>query len=187
MAVDPIVKRPAEVRTPVLNFGNQPELASYGDSLTGTPTVTAAVYTDPDSGVTYSGTLPTIGTPFICYSVTSFTVTAGGTGYTSAPAVSFSGGTPVVQAVAVATVNVLGAVTAVAIVTGGVYQSAPTVVFTGGGGTAAAATANVAKTTRIAFTVTGGVDGNWYTLTCSCATTFGSTLAEQLLLKVGYD
>lgn len=64
----------------------------------------------------------------------------GGSGYTSAPAVSFTGGAGA-GATATATVAA-GAVTAVTVTGGGIgYTSAPTVVFTGGGGTGAAATA----------------------------------------------
>ena len=81
--------------------------------------------------------------------VTAVAVTAGGTGYTSAPTVTLtgeaggtiSGGT---GAVPVAIVTA-GAVTSVIIVNGGAnYTVAPTVTFTGGGGTGATATATAA-------------------------------------------
>lgn len=72
--------------------------------------------------------------------LTGVTVSNQGSGYTSAPAVSFTGGGGS-GAAATATVSG-GKVTAVTITsTGSGYTSAPTVVFTGGGGTAAAATA----------------------------------------------
>lgn len=76
--------------------------------------------------------------------VTSVTVTAGGTGYTSAPTVGFSsgGGT---GAAATAIINPsTGAVTKVWVTNGGSsYETAPTVAFTGGAGADAAATANI--------------------------------------------
>ena len=73
--------------------------------------------------------------------VRSASVTAGGTGYTSAPTVSFSGGGGS-GATATATVSA-GAVTAVTITNVGTgYTSAPTISF-GGPGSGAAATANV--------------------------------------------
>jgi FtsP/CotA-like multicopper oxidase with cupredoxin domain len=72
-------------------------------------------------------------------SILSISVSNGGTGYTSAPSVSFAGdGT---GAAATATV-INGAVTAVNITMGGSnYTAAPTVTFTGGGGTGASAIA----------------------------------------------
>lgn len=85
----------------------------------------------------------------LCSSLTSaaFTgvyqinITNGGTGYTSAPAVSFTGGTGGSGTVAVAVV-LGGQVIAVIITNPGTgWTGAPNVVFTGGGGTAAAATA----------------------------------------------
>ena len=72
-------------------------------------------------------------------SVIRVTVTAGGTGYTSAPAVSFTGGG---GTDATATANISsGVVTSVVITAGGSgFTSAPTVVFTGGDGSGATAT-----------------------------------------------
>jgi len=71
--------------------------------------------------------------------ITGFTVTAGGTGYTSAPTVTIAGG---IGTGATATATVAnGAVTAVTLgVAGSGYISAPTVAFSGGGGTGASAT-----------------------------------------------
>ena len=77
--------------------------------------------------------------------ITGIAVTAGGSGYTTAPAVSFSGGSGS-GAAATATV-VAGVVTAVTITDpGSGYTTAPTVAFTGGGGTSAAATASYGTT-----------------------------------------
>lgn len=72
--------------------------------------------------------------------VTAVTVSAQGTGYTSAPTVTLSGGGGT-GAAAVATVEG-GKVTKVTVTNVGTgYTSAPTVAFAGGGGTGAAATA----------------------------------------------
>jgi FtsP/CotA-like multicopper oxidase with cupredoxin domain len=74
-------------------------------------------------------------------SITVIKVTAGGSGYTSIPAVTFTGGGGGSGAAAEATVKG-GAVTSVTVNNVGVgYTAAPTVVFTGGGGLGAAATA----------------------------------------------
>lgn len=72
--------------------------------------------------------------------VASATVSVGGTGYTTAPAVSFTGGAPIRPAQATATINA-GAVTGITFQDRGLYLTAPTIAFTGGGGTGAAATA----------------------------------------------
>lgn len=75
--------------------------------------------------------------------VGKITLTAGGSGYTSAPTVSFSGGGGS-GATATATVS-NGAVTALTLTAGGSgYTSAPTVGFSGGGGSGATATAGIA-------------------------------------------
>lgn len=77
--------------------------------------------------------------------ITGVAVSAGGSGYTTAPTVSFSGGSGS-GAAATATV-VAGVVTAVTVTDPGTgYTTAPTVAFTGGGGTSAAATASYGTT-----------------------------------------
>ena len=81
-------------------------------------------------------------------SVASVTVNSGGSGYTSAPVVSFTGGGGS-GAAATATVAA-GQVTAITMTSGGSgYTSAPTVAFSGGGGSSARGTA-----------VIGGPDDN---------------------------
>jgi FtsP/CotA-like multicopper oxidase with cupredoxin domain len=77
--------------------------------------------------------------------VGSATMTNAGSGYTSAPLVSFSGGGGTGAA---GTANIgAGKVVAITITNGGAnYTSAPTVGFTGGGGTGAAATATLGMT-----------------------------------------
>ena len=78
----------------------------------------------------------------VARTVSAVTVTAGGSGYTSAPTVSFTGGGGT-GATATATVTG-GLVTGVNVTNiGSGYTSAPTVAFSGGGGTGAAATAIV--------------------------------------------
>jgi len=74
--------------------------------------------------------------------VQSVNVVSGGTGYTSAPTVTFTGGGPNAQgATAVATIS-NGAVTGVTITNpGSGYTADPTVAFSGGGGTGAVANA----------------------------------------------
>lgn len=75
--------------------------------------------------------------------VTSVTVTNGGSGYTSAPTVSFVSATGL-NATATATISG-GHVTAINVTNGGFrYQTAPTVTITGGGGAGALATATIA-------------------------------------------
>ena len=78
-------------------------------------------------------------------SVASATVTAGGSGYSSAPTVTFSAPTSGITATGTATVSG-GAVTAITITNAGNgYTSAPTITFSGGGGSGAAATAVLAS------------------------------------------
>ena len=73
--------------------------------------------------------------------VTSITINNGGTGYTSAPTVSFSGGGGGTGAEATAIIvnNKVNSITVTN--TGGNYMSTPTVSFSGGGGAGAEATA----------------------------------------------
>ena len=74
--------------------------------------------------------------------VNQITVSAGGSGYTSPPAVTFTGGGGT-GATAVATVS-NGAVTSVSVTNSGSgYNSSPTVVFTGGAGSGATASVAV--------------------------------------------
>ena len=111
-------------------------------------------------------------------SVSGFVITNGGSGYTSAPAVTLSGG------------GSSGA-TASAILTGGVvteikvanrgnfYTSAPTVTISGGGGAGAAATATLGVTIT-SFVKTGA--GIW---TLSGASDYhGGTTVEQGTLRI---
>ena len=75
--------------------------------------------------------------------VESITITAGGSGYSSAPTVTFSAPFSGTTATGTATISG-GAVTGITMTNVGVgYQSAPTITFSGGGGSNAAATATV--------------------------------------------
>ena len=99
--------------------------------------------------------------------ITGFTVTNGGTGYTSAPTVVFTGGGGT-GAAATATVSSAGVVTGITLTAAGSgYTSAPTISYSGGGGTGLAATlaftggkAHVDATAARAFPGVKGV--YWY-------------------------
>lgn len=94
--------------------------------------------------------------------ISAINITAGGSGYTSAPTVSFSGGGGGTGAAATAsTATVPGSTVATIAVTSGGngYNTAPTVVFTGGGGTGATATAVVAAGVVTAVNVTAAGSG----------------------------
>ena len=83
--------------------------------------------------------------PFPVRSVATVTLSAGGSGYTSAPTLVFTGGGGSGASATAVVGN--GEVTAVAMTSGGSgYTSAPTVSFTGGGGTGASASAAIAAT-----------------------------------------
>lgn len=123
-----------------------------------------ATITDPGSGyqpgdvvqVAFSGggadTTPILTANLNPGTVGGATITAAGTGFTSAPAVAFSGGGGT-GAAAIATYS--GGVTAVSVGTPGTgYTTAPTVLFSGGGGTGAAAFAIVSGGGVASVTVT---------------------------------
>lgn len=82
-------------------------------------------------------------TPTAVRGVSAIAVTAGGTGYTAAPTVTFTGGAGTGAAATAVVEN--GVVTEINVTTPGTgYTSAPTIGFTGGGGTGATATASIA-------------------------------------------
>jgi hypothetical protein len=88
--------------------------------------------------------------------VTSITVTAGGSGYGTAPTVAFSGGGGTgAAATAVLTAGVVTSITVDAAGSG--YTSTPAVTLSGGGGTGATATATM---TGLAGSILGNNDGN---------------------------
>jgi hypothetical protein len=93
-------------------------------------------------------------------SVKSITVTAGGSGYTSAPTVTITGGGGT-GATATATISG-GAVTGITVTASGSgFKTAPSVSLTGGAGSAAAATAvmNIAPAAKIVAVTQGFVFG----------------------------
>ena len=86
---------------------------------------------------------------YITDRVSDTTITAGGSGFTAAPTVTFSGGGAWRQATGIAQISA-GAVTGIIITDPGRgYTSAPTITFSGGSGTGATATAT---TSTITFT-----------------------------------
>jgi hypothetical protein len=175
----PWVKHPLETRTFRLDFANQPELDTLGDSLNGTPNV--GVILSPEY---QSGALPTLGTPTIAQLVAGVTVSAGGTGYTSPPAVAFIGGSPLDRpAQGVAVIDNTGRVVGVNVTRAGLYNGVPSISFFGTGA-GAAATPVMANSTKVAFQVSSGDDMTDYVVTISCPTLAGSTLAESVLLQV---
>ena len=88
----------------------------------------------------------TVATATMSNRVAIIQVTNAGSGYTTAPTVTFSGGNGTVSAVGTASINaVTGKVTGVSIGFPGYgFTSAPTVTLTGGGGTDATAVASIA-------------------------------------------
>ena len=145
-----------------------------------------AMIIDPAKGLyTWDGTsLITIG------SVGTIAVTNGGTGYTSAPAVSISAPNEAngVQATAVAFVTA-NAVSGISITEAGTgYTSAPTVTLTGGGGSNAAAIASYTtfKTGTVSVTVLNG--GTGYTNAANITVSFsggGGTNAAATAVTSG--
>lgn len=84
--------------------------------------------------------------------VNTITITNGGTGYTSAPTVTFSGpvgstatatGTAVIKSGKVTAINLNRDLSGIKFFQDGEYSSAPTITITGGGGSGASATATI--------------------------------------------
>lgn len=108
-----------------------------GYTLASTPAVTFTAGT---------GAGGTAATAIISNRVAIINVTNGGSGYTSAPAVTITGGGAAVSAVGAATIDsVTGKVTGISVqIPGYGYTSAPTVTLSGGGGSGATAEAHIA-------------------------------------------
>jgi uncharacterized repeat protein (TIGR01451 family) len=128
---------------------------SYTVSLVNAGYGTAANVTISDPlPIVVTSTNYTVGTTVT--SVAGIYVTNSGSGYTSAPTVTFTGGG---GTGAVATASISGGqVVAITITSGGSgYTSAPTIGFTGGGGSGAAANAQIASVTNTAGTLSFSV------------------------------
>jgi len=94
------------------------------------------------------------------FAVGYVSVTSGGSGFTSAPTVTFTGGGGS-GATGVAVGNSTGGVAGVNITNGGTgYTTAPTVGFVGGGGSGAAATAFLTDDQYLALTTAGAAEVN---------------------------
>lgn len=105
----------------------------------------------------------------------------GGSGYTSAPSVSFSGGAGTGAAGTAVIAN--GRVTGITITAGGSgYTSAPTIAFTGGGGTGAAATAVLTADAVTSATITSGGTGK--TLAVTDNTAYGTDSRKAVNISV---
>lgn len=111
--------------------------------------------------------------------VGSVIVTNGGSGYTSAPTVTFSAPTSGTTATGTAVIQ-NGKVVAVTITNpGSGYTAAPTVSFSGGGGTGAVATANLAS----ALNILAGLYSSPTSKTYFFVTTSSTNLANYSTLK----
>ncbi|MDN7820613.1 hypothetical protein [Burkholderia vietnamiensis] len=111
--------------------------------------------------------------------VGSVLVTNGGSGYTSAPTVTFSAPTSGTTATGTAVIQ-NGKVVAVTITNpGSGYTAAPTVSFSGGGGTGAVATANLAS----ALNILAGLYSSPTSKTYFFVTTSSTNLANYSTLK----
>ena len=110
-----------------------------GGTVSGNDIVYAVTYGagDGTGAITEAGIFDTVGSK-----VDDIAVSAGGTGYTSAPTVTFtSGGGTGATATATVSGGVVTAVTVTGVGSG--YTSAPTIGFTGGAGSGATATASM--------------------------------------------
>ncbi len=113
--------------------------------------------------------------------LTSIAVTAGGSGYTSAPSVVITGCS--VTPTAVATVTG-GVVTGVTITNGGANCTAPSIAFSGGGGgSGATATTTTGQTTGGLLAIAVTADGSGYTSAPAVAIA-GCTVAPTALATI---
>lgn len=130
---DAVLEDPS-VTLPVLVRGVHNNHVYFGDGVIGDSTIRKYSISSTD----FSTVAP------VEDQVVSITIGAGGSGYTTAPAVSFSGGGGTGAA---ATAEISGgAVVGITITNRGTgYTSAPTISLAGGGGTGAAATATIGQ------------------------------------------
>ncbi len=128
---------------------------------------------DTDKGIATTGVAPAIA------------VTAGGTGYTSAPTVTIGPGGGINAAYATATAHsVLGPVTAITLTNGGTgYTSVPGVTITGSSGSGATATAVISGGQVTKINLTNGGSGYTSTPTVSIAGGNGSGATASATIK----
>jgi hypothetical protein len=140
-----------------------------GGAVTGVSVSTPGNYTVlPTSPVAQGSTSGSgTGATFtVLWGLLAITVTANGTGYTSASALVVSGGGGTGGATGTITLSTTGIVIGINITNRGTaYASAPTVGFTGGSGTGATATVtiganNTPQTTSATYVFAGGTNGN---------------------------
>ena len=123
-----------------------------------TGSLTGFTITNAGSGYTTAPSVVISGNGAGGGDVNLVTITAGGTGYTGVPTVSFSGGGGSGAAATATVAN--GAVTGITITNPGTgYTGAPTVTITAGGGSGATATATVANGLVTGITITNAGSG----------------------------
>ena len=104
--------------------------------------------------------------------VTSLTLTAGGSGYTSEPTVVFTGGGPAGAGASARAVLAAGAISAIAVTNGGSgYRTIPGITLTGAAGTGGSFTVLLTPSSVTRIDVTGG--GSGYTQSSTTATLTG--------------
>lgn len=115
------------------------EVLSFGSELGYVGKTQGTKFTDPNIVPDFGKAPPINRNPFAPGAITSVRVTAGGSGYTSAPTVSATGGGTGFAARAI--IDDSGKVVNVLILNGGSGYTSPGISFSGGGGTGATATA----------------------------------------------
>ena len=137
---------PFNVATLQAAFASTPTTQGMFAALQPAPIIPESTYNSAYNA-TYTDTYPRIQDTYVSFfnggPLPGVVVTAGGSGYTSAPTVNITGGGGT-GAKAVATVSAGGAVTGITLTSGGSgYTSAPVINISGGGGTGAAAVAGL--------------------------------------------
>lgn len=131
----------------IVSGGTTAQTLSLGSELGYLGKTYGTKFTDPNIIPDFGRTPPRIYNPFAAGAIRSITVTAGGSGYTSPPAVAATGGGS--GLVARAIINDSGAVVNVVILDGGSGYTSPGVTFSGGGGSGATATAVASPATGV--------------------------------------
>lgn len=121
------------------------EVLSFGSELGYVGRTQGTKFTDPNIVPDFGKSPPLNRNPFAPGAITSIRVTAGGSGYTSAPSVSAAGGGSDFAARAI--IDDSGKIVNVLILNGGTGYTSPTISFTGGGGSGATATATARAAT----------------------------------------